>query len=52
MRQLQLNLGKNFIYVPSDKEVEANQVSIRSSVLDIVKKEIWILISILHLDII
>lgn len=38
MRQLQLNLGKNFIYVPSDKEVEANQVSIRSSVLEYCKK--------------
>lgn len=38
MRQLQLNLGKNFIYVPSDKEVEANQVSIRSSILEYCKK--------------
>lgn len=38
MRQLQLNLGKNFIYVPSAKEVEANKVSIRSSVLEYCKK--------------
>lgn len=38
MRQLQLNLSKNFIYVPSDKEVEYNQVSIRSSILEYCKK--------------
>lgn len=38
MSQLTLNLGKNFIYVPSDKEIEANQVSIRSTILEYCKK--------------
>ena len=31
-------MSKHFIYVPSDKEVEANQVSIRSSILEYCKK--------------
>lgn len=38
MSQLTLNLGKHFVYVPSDKEVEYNQVSIRSSILEYCKK--------------
>lgn len=38
MRQLQLNLNKHFVYVPSDKEIEANQVSIRSTILEYCKK--------------
>lgn len=38
MRQLQLSLNKHFVYVPSDKEIEANQVSIRSTILEYCKK--------------